>query len=456
MLTQVLVSLLLLAAVVQIAILCLLASRRSHVSELLRSQDERLEAIRTTMDTRLLNLQSEAKNDARSTREEQSRSARDAADVIAARLTETGAQQREQLERMSAAMRDLSTNSEQKLEKLREIVDRRLSELQSSNEAKLDQMRLTVGEKLQDTLQSRLGESFKLVSQQLESVHKGLGEMQSLANGVGDLKKVLTNIKTRGNWAEVQLGTLLEQLFTADQYAREVQVNPETSERVEYAIRLPGRDGTSSPLWLPIDAKFPQEDYQRLVDAAENGNAEDVNRYAEALAKRVCNEAEKISTKYVCPPSTTNFAIMFLPTEGLYAEVLRRPGLFDLLQQRRVLLAGPTTLAAMLSSLQMGFRTLAIEKRSGEVWRVLGAVKTEFTKFGHVLQKVKKQLEAASNSMDSAARRSRALERTLRNVETPNPEDTSDLLNEPPAMDTNGCGSSVNGHADHAVEQSLF
>jgi DNA recombination protein RmuC len=279
-------------------------------------------------------------------------------------------------------------------------------------------MRQTVDEKLHATLEQRLGESFKLVSDRLELVHRGFGEMQNLASGVGDLKKVLTNIKTRGNWGEVQLGNLLEQMFTPDQYAVNVQVNPASLERVEYAIKLPGKDTTGKSVWLPIDAKFPREDYERLVDAAEKGEVDNVAMYAAALEARICDEAKKIREKYICPPDTMDFAIMFLPTEGLYAEILRRPGMCDgLLHDYRVHLAGPTTLAALLSSLQMGFRTLAIEKRSSEVWEVLGAVKNEFGRFGEVLEKVQKKLQEASNTVDKAAVRSRAVARKLRTVQ---------------------------------------
>jgi DNA recombination protein RmuC len=321
----------------------------------------------------------------------------------------------------NAQLDNLSQSNNQKLELMRETVERKLSNLQADNNQKLEQMRATVDEKLHATLEQRLGESFKIVSDRLELVHKGLGEMQSLATGVGDLKKVLTNIKTRGNWGEVQLGNLLEQMLTADQYAANVQVNPMSAERVDFAIKLPGRDGNGSsaaPVWLPIDAKFPQEDYQRLVDAADRGDAVAVTESAAALEVRVVGEAKKIRDKYICSPLTTDFAILFLPTEGLFAEVLRRPGLCEGVQRdHRVVLAGPTTLAAVLSSLQMGFRTLIIEKRSSEVWQVLGGIKTEFSKFGTALEKVQKKLQEASNSMEDAATRSRAVERKLRAVQ---------------------------------------
>jgi DNA recombination protein RmuC len=282
-------------------------------------------------------------------------------------------------------------------------------------------MRRTVDEKLHATLEQRLGESFKLVSDRLEQVHRGLGEMQTLAAGVGDLKKVLTNVKTRGTWGEVQLEALLEQLLTADQYAKNVATVPKSADRVEFAIRLPGRTeqgGAATPVWLPIDAKFPREDYERLIEAQERADPVAVEDASRALEARIRAEARTIAEKYVSPPHTTDFALLFLPTEGLYAEVLRRPGLTDLLQRDyRVTIAGPTTLTALLNSLQMGFRTLAIERRSSEVWQVLGAVKTEFGKFGDVLAKTKAQLETVTRSIEAAETRTRMMNRKLRDVE---------------------------------------
>lgn len=328
----------------------------------------------------------------------------------------------------SANQQVLTQTMELKLEQMRQTIEGKLVALQQDTAQKLEVMRATVDEKLHATLEKRLGESFQIVSERLELVHKGLGEMQSLANGVGDLKKVLSNIKTRGNWGEVQLGNLLEQMLTPEQYAANVQVNPSSADRVEYAIRLPGREG-GCEVWLPIDAKFPQEDYQRLLEAADRGEADTVAACAAALETRIRGEAKKIREKYICLPHTTDFAIMFLPTEGLFAEVLRRPGLCDgILHEHRVVLTGPTTLAAVLSSLQMGFRTLAIEKRSSEVWDVLGAVKTEFGKFGDVLEKVQKKLDEASKTIDSAATRSRVLERKLKGVEAMPQEEASALL----------------------------
>ena len=312
----------------------------------------------------------------------------------------------------------LTVANEQKLEKLRETVECKLTSLQEDNSKKIEQMRLTVDEKLHATLEKRLGESFKLVSERLELVHKGLGEMQTLASGVGDLKKVLTNVKTRGIWGEMQLASLLEQVLTPDQYASNVATKRGSADRVEFAVKLPGHDKNDTIVWLPIDAKFPQEDYQRLLEAQDQANSELAAAAAANLETRIKSEAKAIKEKYIDPPNTTDFAIMFLPVEGLYAEALRRPGLCEKLQREyRVNLTGPATLAALLNSLQMGFRTLAIEKRSSEVWTVLGAVKTEFGKFGDILEKTKEKLDQASKTIDSAAVRSRAIERKLRGVQ---------------------------------------
>ena len=335
---------------------------------------------------------------------------------------------------LSQSNRDEMDKARKTLEENRKTLETQFQRIQESNEKKLDEMRKTVDEKLQSTLEKRLGESFKLVSERLEEVHKGLGEMQELATGVGDLKRVLSNVKTRGTFAEVQLGALLEQILTSNQYAKNVRPRPDSNEIVEYAIRLPGpNDGNKTPIWLPIDAKFPTADYERLQEAAESGDAEKVNRASNALIKAVESSAADIRTKYVSPPHTADFAILFLPTEGLYAEVVRRPETLERLQStHRVVPAGPTTLAAILNSLQMGFRTLAIEKRSSEVWKVLSAVKTEFGKFGIVLDKVKKQLDTASKSIDQTGTRSRAIERRLNTVEQlPASEDAGALLGLP-------------------------
>jgi DNA recombination protein RmuC len=322
----------------------------------------------------------------------------------------------------------LATENEKRLGEVRQVLESKLKSIQDDNAAKLEQMRQTVDEKLHATLETRLGESFRLVSERLEAVQRGLGEMQTLAAGVGDLKRVLTNVKTRGTFGEVQLGSLLEQILVAEQYAANVATIPGSSERVEYAIRLPGTD-EGVPVWLPIDAKFPVEDYQRLLDAQDAADADAALAAGRALEVRVREEAKRIHGKYVGPPHTTDFAILFLPTEGLYAEVIRRPGLSDLLQREyRVTVAGPTTLTALLNSLQMGFRTLAIEKRSSEVWHVLAAVKTEFGKFGTVLEKTRKQLDTVRNSIDSAGVRTRAIEKRLREVQSLSGDASGDVL----------------------------
>ena len=312
----------------------------------------------------------------------------------------------------------LSESNARRLTEMRGTLETQLAQLQQSNTSKLDEMRQTVDEKLQATLQARLGESFKQVADRLEQVHKGLGEMNTLAQGVGDLKHLLTNVKTRGMFGEAQLASLLEQVLAPDQYAAQHPTVPGSKNRVDFAIRLPGRYDDGQPVWLPIDAKFPNEDYERLLDAQSRADAVQADLCSKALEARVRLEAKSIAEKYLEPPYTTDFAVMFLPTEGLYAEVLRRPGLMEALQRDyRITLSGPTTLMAMLNSLQMGFRTLALEKRSSEVWQVLGAVKTEFGKFGDVLAKVKEQTQTVLNTLDRAQTRSNVMHRALRTVD---------------------------------------
>jgi len=361
----------------------------------------------------------EAARAARESREELAGGLAAANDTLAVTLKSMGDVQRAQLDGLSRSLKELSESNQTSLERVRATLDASVRELQDGNEKKLEQMRKTVDEKLHVTLEKRLGESFKLVSDQLESVQKGLGEMQSLATGVGDLKRVLTNVKARGTWAEVQLGALLGEILAPGQFEKNVHVEAGAAEMVEYAIRLPGaKDEPGSCVWLPIDSKLPQEDYIRIQDAADSGDVEATRLATEALARAIRLEAQDIHTKYVKPPHTTDFAIMFLATEGLYAEVVRQPALVDDLQQRyRVVVAGPTTLAALLSSLRMGFQTLAIEQQAVEVWRVLGGVKHEFGKFGDVLAKVKRQLETASRTIDETHVRTRAMERKLRAVE---------------------------------------
>ena len=322
----------------------------------------------------------------------------------------------------------LSESNARRMNEVRETLEKQLAQLQTTNAVKLDEMRATVDEKLQTTLQARLGESFKQVADRLEQVHKGLGEMQTLAQGVGDLKHLLTNVKTRGIFGEAQLAALLEQVFVPDQYAVQVATRPGSKNVVDFAIKLPGKSANGQPLWLPIDAKFPNEDYERLLDAQGRADVAGAEAAGKALEQRIRLEAKSMVEKYVEPPFTTDFAILFLPTEGLYAEVLRRPGLMEALQRdHRVTLAGPTTLLAMLSSLQMGFRTLALEKRSSEVWQVLGAVKTEFGKFGGMLDKARSQTETVLKTLTDADVRARAMDRVLRKVEAL-PEGSSQAL----------------------------
>ena len=319
---------------------------------------------------------------------------------------------------LTLQVQQLSEANARRLTEMRGTLETQLAQLQQSNAAKLDEMRQTVDEKLQTTLQARLGESFKQVADRLEQVHKGLGEMNTLAQGVGDLKHLLTNVKTRGMFGEAQLASLLEQVMAPDQYAAQHATRPGSKNRVDFAIKLPGRSDDGQHVWLPIDAKFPNEDYERLLEAQSKADAVQAELCSKALEARVRLEAKSITEKYVEPPYTTDFAILFLPTEGLYAEVLRRPGLIESLQRDfRVTLAGPTTLMAMLNSLQMGFRTLALEKRSSEVWQVLGAVKTEFGKFGDVLARVKEQTQSVLNTLDKAQTRSNVMHRALRQVE---------------------------------------
>ncbi len=333
---------------------------------------------------------------------------------------------------LSTQLQNLSEANARRMAEVRQTLEAQLAQLQSSNTLKLDEMRATVDEKLQATLQARLGESFKQVADRLEQVHKGLGEMQTLAQGVGDLKHLLTNVKTRGIFGEAQLGALLEQVFVPDQYAVQVATRPGSKNVVDFAIKLPGRSDSGEPLWLPIDAKFPNEDYERLLDAQGRADVAGAELAGKALEARIRLEARSMADKYLEPPYTTDFAILFLPTEGLYAEVLRRPGLMEGLQrEHRVTLAGPTTLLAMLSSLQMGFRTLVLEQRASEVWQVLGAVKTEFGKFGEVLAKVKSQTETVLKTLDSAETRSRAMGRALKKVEAlPGPQSQAMLAPE--------------------------
>ncbi|HEY9224312.1 MAG TPA: DNA recombination protein RmuC [Variovorax sp.] len=319
---------------------------------------------------------------------------------------------------LNTQLQGLSESNARRLAEVRATMETQLAQLQQTNTAKLDEMRKTVDEKLQSTLEARLGESFKQVADRLDQVHKGLGEMQTLAVGVGSLQRVLTNVKTRGVFGEVQLEALLEQVLTTEQYAKQVETKPRSGQRVDFAVRFPGRSADGSPVWLPIDAKFPRDDYERLIDAHERADVLAVEVAGKALEARIRSEAKSIAENYLAAPHTTDFAILFLPVESLYAEVLRRPGLMDAVQrQHRVTLAGPTTLLAMLNSLHMGFRTLALEQQASEVWKVLGAVKTEFNRFGEWVERIKEQVAKASDTIDKADTRQRQMRRALKGVE---------------------------------------
>ena len=384
-----------------------LAELRAQLDLFGRQQDTRIQAF----GEQLAALRASLTEDARVTRQESLESQQRFAEGLNQRLQE------------------LTARNEQRIGEMRATLEQQLRALQQDNAAKLEKMRETVDEKLQSTLTTRLDSSFKLVSERLEQVQRGLGEMQQLATGVGDLKRVLTNVKTRGTWGEVQLDNLLEQTLTPDQYARGVRVRPDSAEMVDFAVRLPGRGHDDAPLWLPIDCKFPREDYERLLEAQEQADVELVRSTGAQLERAIRIQARSICEKYVVPPHTTDFAVMFLPTEGLYAEVIRRPGLTDVLQRdQRIVVAGPTTISALLNSLQMGFRTLAIEKRSSEVWQLLGAVKGEFGKFANVLEKATSQLGTVQNSIKAAGVRTRAIERKLRGVETLDNDQSQALL----------------------------
>ncbi len=428
------------------------AARDAAAAEALAARldrlESRLDARIEGLAARVSGLAETAERSERAMRDEQRASRTELAAALGGRFD--GFEQRlgASLERLDRAMEALrqhqqaeATRSREGLDarlgEVRQALETRLAELQRGNEAKLEQMRATVDEKLQSTLNTRLDASFKLVSERLEQVHAGLGEMRTLATGVGDLKRVLGNVKSRGVFGEVQLAAILDELLTPEQYAANVATRPGSAERVEFAVKLPGTGDAA--VWLPIDAKFPREDYERLLDAQEQANVDAASSAGAALEQRIRTEAKKIAEKYVEPPHTTDFAVLFLPTEGLYAEVLRRPGLFEAMQrEHRVVLAGPTTLSALLNSLRVGFRTLAIEKRSSEVWQVLGAVRTEFGKFGGVLDAVRKQIDTVGNTLDRAGTRTRAIERRLRGVEALDEDEARRLLDTDAEGDLDG------------------
>jgi DNA recombination protein RmuC len=393
-----------------------------QLTGLTKSNEEKLDSLRSTVDRQLHQLQTDnasrldqireaSRDDSRCQREEISVSLRNFSETLFQGLADLSDSQRKQSQSLTESL-DTGFSA------VRGTIDTKLKEIQDNNSLKLDEMRLTVDEKLHGTLEKRLGEAFGLVTGQLEQVHKGLGEMQTLATGVGDLKRALTNVKTRGGWSEVQLGALMEDMLSPTQYDRNFKPNEGMDTVVEYAIKFPNRDGSGEPVWLPIDSKFPIEDYNRLVDAQEKTDLDAINAATKGLETRIKGCAKDICDKYLNPPRTTDFGMMFLPTEGLYAEVIRRASLVEMVRRDyNVTIVGPSTFAAFVSSLQMGFRTLAIQERSSEVWKLLGAVKTQFGKFGAVLEGVKKKLEQATNTMDDAAVRTRAIERKLRDVE---------------------------------------
>lgn len=413
-----------------------LTTVETRLGEFGKAQTDQLAAMRSEAADGRVKLEEAVRLNAESfaiSQSERLKETNEAVGTLSNRLTlalrEAREEQRLALDAVTAKIGQLTESNEKRQEALRETVAGALETLRTDNADKLEKMRATVEEKLQGTLEKRLGESFQLVSDRLEQVHKGLGEMQTLATGVGDLKRVLSNVKSRGGWGEVQLGMLLEDMLTKDQFATNVRIRSDSGEMVEYAVRLPGRAADDRPLWLPIDAKFPHEDYDRLLQAQDVGLPDEVEKAALALERAIRLQAKSICEKYVHPPHSTDFAIMYLPTEGLFAEVIRRPGLATELQTKhRVMVQGPTTLAALLTSLQMGFRTLAIEKRSSEVWQILSAAKAEFTKYSQVWEKLGKQLDTAKRTVDEAGRRTRAVTRQLRDVETLETSDVPALL----------------------------
>jgi DNA recombination protein RmuC len=415
-----------------IVVVVLMKRRPSADLSSIRYLSEAQERMERMLREEISQNREEASRQLQNSREELSNSLKAFGDSLQKQMTDSANLQKNQWDGFSRQLADIADRNEKTLASLRDTVDRKLKDIQDDNAKKLEEMRSTVDEKLQGTLEKRLGESFRQVSERLEQVHQGLGDMRNLAAGVGDLKRVLTNVKTRGGWGEVQLGMLLEDMLTPEQFSRNVQTNEDSRETVEFAVRLPGQDdGGNGSIWLPIDAKFPLEDYQRLMEAQEKAAPEAVEEAVKMLETRIKSCARDICNKYLNPPVTTDFAIMFLPTEGLYAEVVRRTALVENIRRDlHVVVAGPSTFAALLNSLQMGFRTLAIRKRSGEIWSLLGAVKMEFGKFSATLKNVKRKLEQASSTMDDAARRSHAIERKLRDIQELPAEEAKKLMPE--------------------------
>jgi len=427
----------LLVVIVVLQIINFLNAKKTNISE---TEKNILQSFSAITDTQEDNIKDEFKRNREETgqnsklvREEVGNSVKLMGDQLSGRIRDISERQKDQLDVVESRLKSLTKTNEEKFDKLKDQVSQQLSDIQEKNEKKLEEMRVTVDEKLHATLEKRLGESFKIVSDRLELVHKGLGEMQTLATGVGDLKKVLTNVKDRGTWGEIQLGNLIENILTQDQYAKNVKTKKNSNALVEFAIKLPGKNELKEDVvWLPIDAKFPLEDYQRLVSATESADIPLIEESKKKLERSIKDAAKDISSKYLDPPNTTDFAFMFLPIESLYAEVLRIPGLLDTIQREyKVTIAGPTNFSAVLNSLQMGFRTLVIEKRSSEVWKLLSVVKTEFSKFGDLLENTQKKLDLASKSIGDATRKTRTIERKLRDVhELPADEKQLNLLDE--------------------------
>jgi len=408
------------------------ARRNEKLKQQIMASETRIEYLEKLLDKTEKTLREEMGL----SRGELSTSMKGLSDSLISRITEISQLQQMQVDSMDTRMARLAETNEEKLEAMRKELELKLNSIMKDNSEKLEAMRMTVDEKLHDTLEKRLGDSFRLVSERLEQVHKGLGEMQILATGVGDLKKVLTNVKTRGIWGEIQLGNILEQILTPDQYYSNIATKKNSQEKVEFAIRLPGKGGDGEEVLLPIDAKFPQEDFQRMVEAGEKGDAIAMEEAAKQLENRIKAEAKRISEKYINPPATTDFAIMFLPIESLYAEVAKRSGLIEYIQEKyKINISGPSTMAAFLNSLSMGFRTLAIQKRSSEVWALLGTVKSEFTKFGDILDKTNRKLQEASKTIEEATRKTRTIERKLKDVEALPLEESAPALDAEELLD---------------------
>lgn len=408
------------------------ALARKELAQSLASFEEKLNHLTNTIDLKLTAFSESNNNNAAASRKEIKEALDSFKKDLAQSIDQFNSIQKDNFFALLNKQSEQNTNTGNSLDSMRQTIEKKIAEMQTGNEQKLEQMRITVDEKLQQTLEARLGESFKLVSERLEAVHKGLGDMQQLATGVGDLKRVLSNVKTRGVLGEYQLESLLEQILTPEQYAKNVKTKPGSNALVEFAVKLPNRQGSDTPLWLPIDSKFPKEAFELLSDAYEQGMPEAIETHRRTFKSGIRLCAQDISSKYIDAPNTTDFAILFLPFESLYAEVLRTPGLFESIQREcRVIITGPTTLSALLNSLQMGFRTLAIEKRSGEVWQLLSAVKTEFGNFSGLLQKAQNNIQTGLNQLeDLAGKRTRAIEKRLKGVETLSDEDALKILPE--------------------------